>query len=345
MLRSASRQSAFIHQPKHWLNVSSRSLSTTNTTIPLVINGKDIETAGSHPVSKTKVSAQREIFLTAAHIIDKQRAELGNYIYYEINYQDFILDLTINRLKDTAGYISRAIQGIIPESNYNRIKAIIYKQLYRGIINIFYKAGLPDRALNLIFYSPRDIETTINTLILYPDIRKINFTRSTRVSSIISKTAGKYLKPVLIELSGKTTVKFRNILKKAIQDLFGSTNNTPIIITTESAQKNQVLISDTINKVILSNINKLIDLYSSELFRLSILLFTFKSLDNTITLANNTDYGLIVLIFIEDLRKVFRITNKLESGTIYINSITVYNEYPLPYSGVKKSRFGWFNSY
>jgi acyl-CoA reductase-like NAD-dependent aldehyde dehydrogenase len=42
-------------------------------------------------------------------------------------------------------------------------------------------------------------------LIEHPAIKKINFTGSTAVGSIIASTAGKNLKPVLMELGGKAS--------------------------------------------------------------------------------------------------------------------------------------------
>jgi len=42
-------------------------------------------------------------------------------------------------------------------------------------------------------------------LIEHPAIRKVNFTGSTAVGSIIAATAGKNLKPVLMELGGKAS--------------------------------------------------------------------------------------------------------------------------------------------
>jgi acyl-CoA reductase-like NAD-dependent aldehyde dehydrogenase len=42
-------------------------------------------------------------------------------------------------------------------------------------------------------------------LIGHPAVRKVNFTGSTNVGSIIASTAGKYIKPVLLELGGKAS--------------------------------------------------------------------------------------------------------------------------------------------
>ncbi|KAJ7126268.1 Aldehyde/histidinol dehydrogenase [Mycena epipterygia] len=64
-------------------------------------------------------------------------------------------------------------------------------------------AGLPAGALNIL-YTPREESAAITTqLITAPAIKKINFTGSTTVGAIIAATAGRALKPCLMELGGK----------------------------------------------------------------------------------------------------------------------------------------------
>jgi len=41
--------------------------------------------------------------------------------------------------------------------------------------------------------------------VAHPSVRKINFTGSTRVGRLIAASAGKHLKPVLMELGGKNS--------------------------------------------------------------------------------------------------------------------------------------------
>jgi acyl-CoA reductase-like NAD-dependent aldehyde dehydrogenase len=43
----------------------------------------------------------------------------------------------------------------------------------------------------------------VEALIAHPKIRRVNFTGATRIGRIIAETAGRYLKPVLLELGGK----------------------------------------------------------------------------------------------------------------------------------------------
>jgi acyl-CoA reductase-like NAD-dependent aldehyde dehydrogenase len=77
---------------------------------------------------------------------------------------------------------------------------------YWAIADIMREAGLPASVLDLVFHRPQDAAETTNTLITHPAIKKINFTGSTAVGSIIAATAGKHLKPVIIELGGKASV-------------------------------------------------------------------------------------------------------------------------------------------
>jgi acyl-CoA reductase-like NAD-dependent aldehyde dehydrogenase len=90
--------------------------------------------------SQTKPSARRDIFLRAADIITKRKAELGDYMHHEIGadqyYQDFILGLSIEGLKDTAGRIPEAVQGFVPHVMQDGAHAIVYREPYGVVLGI-----------------------------------------------------------------------------------------------------------------------------------------------------------------------------------------------------------------
>lgn len=65
------------------------------------------------------------------------------------------------------------------------------------------EAGLPPGALNVITNAPADAPEVIDALIAHPDIRRINFTGSTKVGRIIAQKAATQLKRCLLELGGK----------------------------------------------------------------------------------------------------------------------------------------------
>jgi acyl-CoA reductase-like NAD-dependent aldehyde dehydrogenase len=79
----------------------------------------------------------------------------------------------------------------------------ICPRTHRLIVDALHEAGLPEGVLNAISNAPDDAGEIVEALIAHPAVRRINFTGSTRVGRIIAETAGRYLKPALLELGGK----------------------------------------------------------------------------------------------------------------------------------------------
>ncbi|ABN65613.2 mitochondrial aldehyde dehydrogenase succinate semialdehyde dehydrogenase [Scheffersomyces stipitis CBS 6054] len=71
------------------------------------------------------------------------------------------------------------------------------------IVRTFIDAGVPPKALQLVFIKPEDNATFISSILHTGSIRKINFTGSTLVGKKIAEVASKYLVPYLMELGGK----------------------------------------------------------------------------------------------------------------------------------------------
>lgn len=162
--------------------------------------------------------------------------------------------------------------------------------------------------------------------------------------------------------------KFKVLLNQTISRTFDDTANTPMVITAASAKRNRALVEQAVSKgakalrggseinpapdvetrmppVVLTEMTREMDLYASESFGPSVSLFTFDTEEEAIDLANDTAYGLSASIFTEDLGLALRVADKLESGAVHINSMTVHDEFSLPHGGVKNSGFGRFNGY
>ncbi|KAK5049907.1 hypothetical protein LTR84_004026 [Exophiala bonariae] len=286
-------------------------------TVPLIISGKDVTTEETFTVtgclkgaeishcstaspqhvhdavesasaafpswSATKPSERRDIFLRAADIFAKRKDEMAHYIHEEIGaskeYQEFIIGLAIEGLKDTAGRIAGAVTGEVPTSIHKGMGAMVLKrpygvvlgiapwnapfhlglrsitfplatgntailkgpefspQCYWGFSDVFREAGLPDGVLNTIFHRPSDAVAVTEQLIAHPAIKKINFTGSSKVGSIISASAGRHLKPVLMELGGKASaivLKDADLENAALQCTLGAFLNAgQICMSTE----------------------------------------------------------------------------------------------------------------
>jgi succinate-semialdehyde dehydrogenase/glutarate-semialdehyde dehydrogenase len=66
---------------------------------------------------------------------------------------------------------------------------------------------------------------------------------------------------------------------------------------------------------------------------------TFESLDEAITKANDTDYGLVAYAFTKDYATTVKLSEALEAGTVCVNHGAVNTNYA-PYAGWKDSGYG-----
>lgn len=199
--------------------------------------------------SRTNPAQRRDIFLKAADNMEKRTEELSRYMIEEIgatqDWAGFNIMTAIEMLRDIAGRIAGAVEGVVPWPSDENTSAMITKEPYGVVLGIapwnapyilgtraiayplaagntcilkgselsprvfhglgkcFTDAGLPEGALNVIYHRPQDAAEVTTALIAHPSVKKINFTGSTPVGSIIAQVAGKYIKPVLLELGGK----------------------------------------------------------------------------------------------------------------------------------------------
>ena len=277
---------------------------------------------------------------------------------------------------------------------------------YWALASILHNAGLPPGCLNTIYHRPADASQVTTALVSNPAIMKVNFTGSTNVGAIIASMAGKYLKPVVMELGGKAPSivcedadiqtaamqcalgsflhagqicmateriivhekiidNFRPALKATMDQLFSDKGmGVPQLVTAAPVEKNKKLLSDALSKgakaiygdpeanedsktrmrpVIIENVKENMDIYHTESFGPTVSLYTVKSDEEALQLANDTDYGLAAAVFTEDLRRGIRLAKGIETGAVHINSMSVHDETALPHGGVKKSGFGRFN--
>ncbi|KAK5131368.1 hypothetical protein LTR08_000971 [Meristemomyces frigidus] len=117
-----------------------------------------------------------------------------------------------------------------------------------AIGSVLKEAGLPDGVLSVIFHRPADAAAVTNAIIENTHVKKINFTGSTAVGSIIASKAGKELKPVVMELGGKASAivcEDANIPHAAFQCALGSFLHAgQICMSTERILVNRKIIDE-----------------------------------------------------------------------------------------------------
>ena len=214
-------------------------------------------------------------------------------------------------------------------------------------------------------------------IVEHPDVDKIAFTGSTEIGALISANAAKTFKRVTLELGGKSPNIVLGDLQGADLDYavekskFGLFFNQGQCCTAGSrifVQEN--IYDEFVRKVVESSkkikvgnpfestteqgpqvdneqFNKILNLIESgkqegaklECGGSVMQILKFKTIDEVIERANNTQYGLASSIFTKNLDHAIRISNSLRAGTVWINC---YDNFDMsaPFGGYKASGYG-----
>jgi len=90
---------------------------------------------------------------------------------------------------------------------------------------------------------------------------------------------------------------------------------------------------------ILENVTKDCPAYHEEIFGPVAVFFKFKSLDEAIELANDTEFGLGASIWTANYEIAMSLARQIDTGTVAVNGLV--KSYPaLPFGGIKKSGYG-----
>lgn len=90
---------------------------------------------------------------------------------------------------------------------------------------------------------------------------------------------------------------------------------------------------------VLKNVSADARILREEIFGPVAPIVTFKSEDEAIKLANNTEYGLVAYVYTRDLNRGLRVSEKIETGMLGLNAGVISNA-AAPFGGVKQSGLG-----
>ncbi|KAJ6442861.1 vanillin dehydrogenase [Purpureocillium lavendulum] len=230
---------------------------------------------------RTTPPERRDIFLKAAEIMAGRREELAGYMATETGapraWCDFNLDVGTDMLKDIAGRIP-TLEGSFPALMDSNTSAIVMREPYgvvlamalgntvvfkgsetaprtmSAIVSVFREAGLPDGVLNFIVHEPSAAAEITAHAIAHPLVKKINFTGSTQVGRIIGRLAGENLKPLVLELGGKSPAivwEDADLLLAANQCVLGSfLHSGQICMSTEKILVHNSVKTEFLDKVV-----------------------------------------------------------------------------------------------
>jgi len=94
--------------------------------------------------------------------------------------------------------------------------------------------------------------------------------------------------------------------------------------------------------VIVDHVTPEMQIFRDESFGPSVSITRFKTVEEAIRLANDTEYGLAAAVFGRDVARAFEVAKRIDSGMCHVNAPTIHDEAQMPFGGVKASGYGRF---
>ncbi|KAI8988458.1 aldehyde dehydrogenase domain-containing protein [Mycotypha africana] len=94
-----------------------------------------------------------------------------------------------------------------------------------------------------------------------------------------------------------------------------------------------------IEPTILTNCKNNMRVMQEEIFGPVVCIATFKTIEEAIEMANDSDYGLAGGVYTSNLDTAITVTNELQAGTVWVNCFDVFDQ-STPFGGYKQSGFG-----
>jgi acyl-CoA reductase-like NAD-dependent aldehyde dehydrogenase len=123
--------------------------------------------------------------------------------------------------------------------------------------------------------------------------------------------------------------------KERIESYINYANQESIKTIIISDNKDSMSFSPTIFDEVSPNSK----LAQDEIFGPTLVVIVYESLDEAISIANNTKYGLAAAVFSDDINEANKLALAIEAGLVHINTYDA-ETYQMPFGGVKESGLG-----
>jgi vanillin dehydrogenase len=94
--------------------------------------------------------------------------------------------------------------------------------------------------------------------------------------------------------------------------------------------------------IVLDHVTPEMEIFREESFGPSVSITRFRTVEEAIRLANDTEFGLTAAVFGRDIARAINVARRIDSGMCHINGPTVHDEAQMPFGGVKASGYGRF---
>ncbi len=97
-----------------------------------------------------------------------------------------------------------------------------------------------------------------------------------------------------------------------------------------------------LDATILDGISPNMRIYYEEAFGPVASVIRFADIEEAVSIANDTEYGLAASVFGRDITRALAVARQIESGICHINGATINDEPQMPFGGMKASGYGRF---
>ena len=97
-----------------------------------------------------------------------------------------------------------------------------------------------------------------------------------------------------------------------------------------------------LDATILDGLTPSMRIYYEETFGPVASIIRFSDIDEAVSIANDTEYGLAAAVFGRDVTRALAVAERLETGICHINAATIHDEPQMPFGGMKSSGYGRF---
>lgn len=131
------------------------------------------------------------------------------------------------------------------------------------------------------------------------------------------------------------------------------------MISEQAAQRVKALVDDAVARgarlvtggrlrgayldaTLLDNVSPDMRVYYEETFGPVASVIRYADIDEAVSIANDTEYGLAAAVFGRDVARALDVARRLETGICHVNAATIQDEPQMPFGGVKASGYGRF---